>query len=160
MKGDISALQYMRAHGNSPGPTQRPKLVGTVSGLIGSIPGVAILYWSGALGSVGVAIGTNESVTLALIVWASILKGILYAAVFQRAANDFRGGWLFGSSFGFLIWMVGPVTIWQVSTGRALAAGRPAMGLFIAYISYGLVLGAVYPIINRSLQKQLRRNGA
>jgi hypothetical protein len=155
-KGDVTALQYMRAHGNSPGPTHRPRLVGAISGLLGSIAGVTIRSWTGALASEADAAGVSSWTALIFVVLISIAMGVLYAAIFQRAANDFRGGWLFGSCFGFLIWMVGPVTIWQLSTGRVLALGIPALGIFAAYVAYGLVLGAVYPFINKLLLKKLR----
>jgi hypothetical protein len=155
MKGDVSALQYMRAHGNSPGPTQRPRLVGAISGLIGSVVAVAIRYWSGAIQSEADAIGFSHWAALGCVVVGSVIMGILYAAIFQRAANDVRGGWLFGSCFGFLIWMVGPVTMWQLSTGRPMAVGVPAIGIFMAYVSYGVVVGAVYPLINKLFQVRL-----
>jgi hypothetical protein len=154
--GDVSALQYMRAHGNSPGPTHRPKLVGAISGLIGSVAGAATRHWTGALASESAAAGVRPFTALVFVVLISVAMGVLYAAIFQRAANDFRGGWLFGSCLGFLIWMVGPVTVWQLSTGRPLAVGIPALGVFAAYVAYGLVLGAVYPFVNKLLQRQLR----
>jgi hypothetical protein len=156
MKGDVTALQYMRAHGNSPGPTQRPRLVGAISGLISSVGAVAIRYYSGAIRSEAEAVGISDWAAVGCVMAASVIMGILYAAIFQRAANDIRGGWLFGSCFGFLIWMVGPVTLWQMATGRTLAVGVPAMGIFAAYVGSGLVLGAMYPWVNKLLQKRLK----
>jgi hypothetical protein len=158
MKRDVTAFQYMRAHGNSPGPTQRPRLTGAISGAIAAIPALLIRYLSGALGSEAEAVGHSLLITGACGVLFSIVAGIIYSAIFQRAANDIRGGWLFGSSYGFLIWMIGPVSIWQWITGRPLAAGTAAMGMFGAYVVYGLTLGAVYPLINRLLQTRLKQS--
>ncbi len=36
-----------------------------------------------------------------------LLAGVLYGQMFQRAANDRHGGWLFGLAYGFLIWRPG-----------------------------------------------------
>jgi hypothetical protein len=65
------------------------------------------------------------------------------------------GGWLFGSGYGFLIWMLGPSTIMEWITGRPIAVGTAAIGLFAAVVVYGLVLGSVFPLINRLLQKKM-----
>jgi len=156
IKGDISPLQYMRAHGNSPGPTHRPMLTGCLSGLIACLPALLVRYYAGTLNAEAAALGVNVEVAAVAVVATSIVIGLLYAAVFQRAANDTRGGWLFGSSFGFLIWMLGPVEIWQVLTGHSMAGGGAAIGLFGSYVLYGLVLGSVFPLVNKLLQKELK----
>jgi hypothetical protein len=84
-----------------------------------------------------------------------VLAGVIYAAAFKRAANDRAGGWLFGIAFGFLLWTFAPVTIWQVVTGRPVAVGRSAAGLFFAEVLYGLVLGLIYPRVHSVVQKRL-----
>jgi hypothetical protein len=156
MNHDISAMQYMRAHGNIPGPTQRPYLTGAVSGMLASAPSILVRYLSGALLSEADALGSNLWIAVAFDVSVLVLAGMIYAAIFKRAANDTRGGWMFGASFGFLIWMIGPVTIWQWTTGRALATGTPAMGIFGAQVIYGLALGGLFPFVNRALQTKMR----
>jgi len=52
MARDISFLQYMRAHGNTPAPTQRPYLNGAISGLFAAVPSFIALYFSDALDSI------------------------------------------------------------------------------------------------------------
>jgi hypothetical protein len=84
-----------------------------------------------------------------------ILAGVLYAAVFKRAANDFHGGWLFGASFGFLLWMVTPVALWQLFTGQPIVVGGAAMGLFGAHVLYGIALGLIFPWIHTLIQSRL-----
>ena len=95
MANRASFIQYMRAHGNAPGPTQRPILSGAVSGFISEIPGVAILWWSGALQSGERSLGLRLWLLLLLHACATIVCGALYGRVFSRAANDPRGGWEF-----------------------------------------------------------------
>ena len=149
-------MQYMRAHGNTPGPTQRPRLAGAITGLMAEIPAMAVLWWSGALSSVTQVLSLPSWLTLALHLAVMIVTGAIYGRVFSRAANDTRGGWLFGISYGFLIWMVGPVTVLQWLIDRPVALGVAAMGILGAHLVYGLILGLLFPFVHRLLQRELR----
>jgi hypothetical protein len=157
MAKSASFMQYMRAHGNTPGPTQRPVLAGAITGLAAEIPAIGMLYWSGALSSVTQSLSLPTSVTLALHTAATIVVGAVYGSIFSRAANDPRAGWLFGISYGFLIWMVGPVTILQWLIDGPIAVGVAAMGILGAHLIYGLVLGLLFPWIHRLLQCELHQ---
>jgi len=148
-------MQYMRAHGNTPGPTQRPILAGALTGLAAEIPAAVMLWWSGAF------VSATQSLSLplwsALVVHSllAIAGGAIYGRVFSRAANDPQGGWLFGIGYGFLIWMIGPVTVLQWTLGRPLALGVAAMGILAAHLIYGLSLGLLFPWIHSRLQYEL-----
>lgn len=148
MKPDISFLQYMKAHGNTPSPTQRPLLTGAASGLAAGIPSAAVLYFSGAAGSVDRITGIGISPLIFVHILLIILAGILYAQIFKRAANDRKGGWLFGAGYGFLLWVIGPISIWQALSGVPVAVGTAAKGVFGACILYGLILGSLFPLIH------------
>jgi hypothetical protein len=87
---------------------------------------------------------------------ATIVAGAIYGRVFSRAANDPDGGWLFGISYGFLIWMVGPVTLLQWIFGRPLALGVAAIGMLAAHLIYGLALGLLFPVVHHLIQSELR----
>ena len=154
MAKSASFMQYMRAHGNTPGPTQRPRLAGAITGLIAEIPAVGVLWWSGALSSVMQSLSVALWVTLVLHSAAMIVGGAIYGRVFSRAANDVRGGWLFGISYGFLIWMVGPVTVLQWLMDHPIALGVAAMGILGAHLLYGLVLGLLFPFVHRLVHKR------
>lgn len=84
-----------------------------------------------------------------------VLAGILYAAIFKRAANDRRGGWLFGASYGFVLWIIAPITLWQLITPRPFVVGTAAMGLFGAHVVFGVVLGLVFPWIHIFVQTKM-----
>jgi hypothetical protein len=155
MARSVSFFQYMRAHGNTPGPTQRPILAGAITGLVAEIPAALMLWWSGALTSVTQSLLPSSWLTLALHSLAAIIGGAIYGRVFSRAANDPLAGWLFGISYGFLIWMIGPVTVLQWTLGRPLALGVAAMGILASHLLYGLVLGLLFPWIHKLLQSQL-----
>src|SRR5215216_404963 len=145
----------MRAHGNTPGPTQRPILAGAATGSLAEIPAVLLLWWSGALVSATESLSLPTWIAVALHFLATTVAGAIYGRVFSRAANDRRGGWLFGISYGFLLWMIGPVTVLQWTLGRPLALGVAAMGILGAYLAYGLSLGLLFPWIHKLLQSDL-----
>ena len=84
-----------------------------------------------------------------------LLGGILYGWLFQRAANDPRGGWLFGLAFGFVLWMLGPVPLLQWLPDQPILRGYPAAGLLLAQLLWGLALGLVFPPIHRHLHVSL-----
>ena len=157
MARNISFFQYMRAHGNTPGPTQRPMLTGAIGGAVAEIPSGILLYWSEAFAGVAKAIGVGLPAVFAAHSVITIVAGILYAEIFKRAANDKHGGWLFGASFGFFLWMFSPITIWQVVTPYPVAVAGAAMGLFAGHVLYGLALGFIYPHIHALVQARMRR---
>jgi hypothetical protein len=87
-----------------------------------------------------------------------LFAGLIYAAIFKRAANDCKGGWIFGASYGFLLWLIAPITVWQLFSTRRLVLGGAAMGLFGAHILFGLVLGIVFPWIHFLIQSRLDKS--
>ena len=48
------------AHGDDPGPTQRPLLAGAISGVLATIPAIAILYAFGSLAVEARILGLSE----------------------------------------------------------------------------------------------------
>jgi hypothetical protein len=83
-----------------------------------------------------------------------VAAGALYGRLFMRAANDRRGGWLFGISYGFLLWMIGPATVIQWLLHKPLALGTAAQAIFLAHLAYGLALGVLFPLIHRRIMQQ------
>jgi hypothetical protein len=146
--------QFMRAHGYLPGPDQRPVRVGLIAGLLASLPPLVLLLESSAAAHVSRQLNVQPLVTLLLWVMLGAAGGGLYGRVFMRAANDRRGGWLFGISFGFLVWTLGPVTIAQWLAGKTLVTGGAAMALFAAYLCYGLILGLLFPWVHQIVDRR------
>jgi hypothetical protein len=148
-------MQYMRAHGNTPGPTQRPKLAGLLTAILAELPAAFVLWRAGALVSLAHTIGVQPWLTLIFHAGALALAGAVYGQVFSRAANDRRGGWLFGIGYGYLLWMLGPVALLQWVIARPVATGSAAIGMLVAHLLYGLALGLLFPSIHRLLQRKL-----
>jgi hypothetical protein len=147
-------IQYMRAHGHTPGPTQRPLLTGGLAGGLGSLPALALLSRSGGLSAVAATMDASPAEIAVGFAGLFVLGGVAYARVFGRAANDRSAGWLFGISFGFLLWMVGPATVVYWITLAPVATGRAAVGVFVAHALYGLALGVLVPPIHGRLQRR------
>ncbi|PVE23597.1 hypothetical protein DC522_14980 [Microvirga sp. KLBC 81] len=148
-------LRMLRAHGLDAGPTQRPLFAGATAGVIAALPALAILAGFQALDAPAKAAGT--SVFSASLAYAALMLfgGILYGWLFQRAANDVQGGWLFGMAYGFVLWMLGPVPLLQWLPDQPILRGYPAAGLLLAQLLWGLVTGVVFPLIHRHLHVSL-----
>jgi Na+/proline symporter len=148
-------LRMLQAHGLDAGPTQRPLLAGAIAGVIATVPALCVLTVFQALDAPARAIGA--SVFAAALAYAGLMLfgGILYGWLFQRAANDPRGGWLFGMAFGFVLWMLGPVPVLQWLPDQPILRGDPAAGLLLAELLWGLAVGLVFPLVHRHLHVSL-----
>jgi peptidoglycan/LPS O-acetylase OafA/YrhL len=137
-------MRFMRAHGQTPGPGQRPRTAGALAGAGAGALALPLLEMSGAGASLSTSLQLPKPLVLVLYVAVAALAGAVYGAVFQRAASDRRGGWLFGISYGFLLWMLGPVALLQTLVGHPLATGVPAMGILGVNLLSGLGLGLCF----------------
>jgi hypothetical protein len=146
---------FLSAHGFDPGPTQRPLVAGAISGVIASIPAIAILYAFGSLGVEARILGLSDVLTVAAGWPAMALAGAIYARLFGRAANSARGGWLFGMAFGFALWAAGAVMVLPLASGGKAPAGQAAIGVFLSLAAWGAVLGIIHPFVHRPLHESI-----
>ena len=146
---------FLGAHGYDPGPTQRPLLAGAVSGLVATIPAIAILHICGSLEVEGGILGLPPLKTVGLGLPVMALAGAIYGWLFGRAANDVRGGWLFGMMFGFALWASGAVMLIPLATGGLAPAGRAAVGMFLSLVAWGAALGLAHPFVHRPLHESI-----
>jgi predicted secreted protein len=146
---------FLGAHGYDPGPTQRPLLAGALSGLLATAPAIALLHAFGSLQAEARILGVGIAATL-LAGWPLMaLAGAVYARLFGRAANDVRGGWLFGMAFGFVVWAAGAVMVLPIASGGEAPAGTAALGVFLSLVVWGAALGAILPFVHRPLHRKL-----
>lgn len=145
-------LEMLRAHGLDAGPTQRPLHAGALAGLLADAPVLLLLDRFGTLAAIADAFGIAVPVVALLHAAAMVLGGIGYGLLFRRGANDVAGGWLFGMSHGFLVWLVVAVPLLQWLPPQPLIVGLPAIGLFAGQLLWGLVLGAGFKFVHRPLQ--------
>ena len=146
---------FLSAHGYDPGPTQRPLLAGAISGVVATAPAVAILHAFGSLRVEASILGMSEVMTVVVGWVAMALAGAVYARLFGRAANELRGGWLFGMAFGFALWAGGAVLVLPLLSAGKAPAGEAAIGVFLSLVAWGIALGAVHPFIHHPLHERL-----
>jgi len=144
---------FLGAHGFDPGPTQRPLLAGAISGVIATIPAVAILYAFGSLVVEARILRLGDMMTIAIGLPVMAVAGAIYSRLFGRAANYVRGSWLFGMAFGFALWAAGAVMILPVMSGGKAPAGEAAIGVFLSLVAWGAALGLVHPFVHRPLHE-------
>src|SRR3954469_9271364 len=119
-------FQELRAPGFDPGPRQKPRTAGAMSAACASPIALVILERSGAIAWLGDAVHARVLTAFAVVAIV-VLTGVAYAQTFRRAANDRRGGWMFGMSFGFATWML---VTGILRAAHLVAIGVPAIGLF------------------------------
>lgn len=147
----------LHAHGYDPGPTQRPLLAGALAALLGTIPATFILSLFGSLSAERHILHLSTGATLVAGGTAMALAGAAYGRLFGRAANDPRGGWLFGMAFGFALWALGGVFVLPLAGGGLAPAGSAALGLFLALVIWGGWVGLLFPWIHRPLHESIER---
>lgn len=146
---------FLDAHGYDPGPSQRPFLSGAISGVLGTMPAIAVLVAFGALKVEADILGMSPLETVGAGWAAMAIAGAAYARIFGRAANAVRGGWLFGMTFGFALWAAGAVLVLPLlSHGRA-PAGTAALGVAASLIIWGLATGILVPFVHRPLHESI-----
>ena len=146
---------FLSAHGYDPGPTQRPLLAGALAGVLATAPAVVLLHAFGSLRVEAEILGLSLLATIGAGWLAMAAAGAAYARLFGRAANDPRGGWLFGMAFGFALWAAGAVMVLPAASGGKAPAGLAALGLFVSLIVWGAALGAILPFVHRPLHKKI-----
>lgn len=146
---------FLDAHGYDPGPSQRPLLAGALSGILGTLPAIAVLVGFGSLGVEASILGMSALATLGVGWPVMAVAGAAYARFFGRAANAPRGGWLFGMTFGFALWAAGAVLVLPLITGGRTPAGWPAVGVALSLIVWGLATGILVPFVHRPLHESI-----
>lgn len=146
---------FLDAHGYDPGPSQRPLLAGAISGILATIPAVAVLVYFGSLKVEAGVLRLTWPATLALGSAAMAIAGAAYARFFGRAANAVRGGWLFGMSFSFALWAGGAVLILPILGGGRAPAGEVAAGIALSMIVWGVAVGILVPFVHRPLHEDI-----
>jgi hypothetical protein len=150
---------FLSAHGYEPGPTQRPLTAGAICGILATAPAVALLHLLGSLAVEARILGLPIVATIGAGCLLMAIAGAIYARLLGRAANDVRGGWLFGMAFGFALWAAGAVFILPIFGNGQLPAGPAATGVFLSLVLWGGSLGALLPSVQRRVHLNLDEPG-
>jgi hypothetical protein len=142
------------AHGQYPGTTLRPYTGGILTGAAASVPALGVLWGSGALNAVSERYGLPGWACALLVCSFFTVAGLAYGAVLKRLANTPHTAWIYGSAFGYLLWLIGPSTLQVFLTENPLR-GVPAQGVFAAHLVYGLLLGVLFRPIHQGIMPDL-----
>lgn len=148
---------FLSVQGYDPGPSQRPLLSGAISGVLATAPAVPILLGFGSLKVEAEILGLSSWLTVSFGCLAMAVAGAIYARLFGRAANNVRGGWLFGMAFGFALWAGGAVLVLPLVSGGRAPAGPAAIGVALSMLAWGLTTGILLPFVHRPLHESLER---
>ena len=146
---------FLSAHGYEPGPTQRPLLAGSISGVLATIPAIAILKLFGSLNVEARILRLSDLATLGAGWLVMALAGAAYGRLFGRAANSRQGGWMIGMGFGFALWTAGAVLVLPIASGGKAPAGLPAVGVFLSLVVWGAAVGVIHPFVHRPLHQSI-----
>src|SRR5260370_41688930 len=91
-------------------------------------------------------LGLSELATVVAGALLMALAGAAYGRLFGRAANDARGGWLFGMAFGFALWAGGAVMVLPLASGGQGPARRCARCVFLSLGVAGAAPAEVSPV--------------
>jgi hypothetical protein len=147
--------RVLAAHGYDPGPSQRPLLSGAVSGILATAPATAVLLAFGSLKVEAAILGMSPLAALGAGWAAMAVAGAAYAGFFGRAANEVRGGWLFGLSFGFALWAAGAVLVLPLVSGGRTPTGEAAVGIAFSLVVWGVAIGILVPFVHRAFHESL-----
>jgi hypothetical protein len=148
---------FLLAHGLDPGPTQRPTLAGFLVGALATAPALPILFLLRSIEAEARILDLSVPAAIAAGVIAMAAAGAVYGRMLGRAANDRRGGWLFGMAYGFLVWTGGAVMVLPILSGGDALGGNPAVGILLALLVWGTALGGLFPIVHRGLHSSVDR---
>jgi hypothetical protein len=138
-------IEHLLAHGFDPGPSQRPRTAGFIAAGACAPIGLFVFARTGAL---------TSAPTVALAAIVLVFEGVLYGHVFRRAANDRRGGWMFGMAFGFAVWTAATVLS---RAAHAHLVGVAAMGLFGGFVLHGAIVGLAFPWVHALVKRRTPR---
>ncbi|MEO6349372.1 MAG: hypothetical protein ABIP53_01855 [Candidatus Limnocylindrales bacterium] len=122
---------------------------GAAAGLVGGLLFTLVMVQIGLLPTVARLVG-SDSALVGLIVHLVIAEvvGASYGLFFRRQAFDPTSAIGWGVSYGFLWWILGPLTLAPVILGAApawtLEAATAAFPSLIGHLAYGAALGLTF----------------
>lgn len=153
----MAGLSFLAAHGFDPGPSQRPFSSGAIAGILATLPAIAVLFAFGSLRVEAHILGWPIIAALCAGWAVMAVAGAIYARIFGRAANNIRGGWLFGMAFGFALWAAGAVLLLPIVSGGRAPADGAALGVALSMLVWGVAIGILLPFVHRPLHESLER---
>lgn len=125
---------------------------GSLAGLVGSLVFTGVMVQTGALTGVATMIGATSPITgfFVHLVIANLV-GASYGLLFRRQSYDVGSALGWGASYGFIWWLIGPLTLAPIFLGTtpqwtAEVAGELFPNL-IGHLAYGAGLGVTMHLL-------------
>lgn len=133
----------------------RDMFIGGVAGFAG---GLAFGAWMERVGIFPLIAGLvrSDSPDVGRLVHfiISVIIGATYGALFRHDIRGIGSSIAWGVAYGFIWWVLGPLTImpWWLGQGVqwSLEAGQAAFPSLVGHLIYGILLGLVYSVVDRS----------
>lgn len=125
---------------------------GVLAGIIGGLLFSVVMVQIGFLPAVASLVGSSSMITgfLVHLVIANII-GVTYAFLFRRHSFDISSALGWGLSYGFVWWILGPLTLMPILLGVGLQwtldAATAAFPNLIGHLAYGSGLGITFYIL-------------
>jgi uncharacterized membrane protein YagU involved in acid resistance len=125
---------------------------GALAGLAGGIVFTGVMVQLGVLPTIARLVGMVSSIAgLIVHLTISVIIGTSYGLLFRRQSFDLGSALGWGVSYGFLWWVLGPLTLMPILLGgtaqwtvQAAAESFPSL---VGHLGYGAALGVVFHIL-------------
>jgi len=122
---------------------------GAAGGLIGGLLFLLVMLQVGSLPGVGRLVGSgSDFVAIAVHLVIAQLVGASYGLLFRRQSFDRTSALGWGVAYGFLWWVIGPLTLAPIILGSApawtAAAAADAFPSLVGHLAYGAALGMTF----------------
>ncbi len=131
-------------------------LNGIAGGLAGGVVFGMMMGMMGMLPMIGKMVGQPSAVAGFFVhMINSAIIGAGFAIVFGRLATRVKAGLGFGSLYGVIWWMLGPLTLMPLFMGMGfgvnwnMAAAVNMMPSLMGHLIYGIILGISYGFLQR-----------
>lgn len=129
----------------------RSAVLGTLAGLIA---GAVFGSWmdEARVSMARTLTGASPLGTVLVHFLASAGFGTAYAVLFRHETQSLGSSLAWGFAFGFVAWVIGPLTLVPTLTGEgvrwSLVAARDTFALLTGHVLYGVLLGGIYAALD------------
>ena len=128
--------------------------MGMLASIIGGLVFTVVMVRTGALPQVASLVGASTPTAgFAVHMAISAILGATYGLLFRRESTTYGAGLVWGLVYGFVWWLLGPLTLMPVFLGAevqwSLAAALAAYPSLIGHLAYGGALALAYQLLLR-----------
>lgn len=144
-------------------PTVQTVGWGLAASLGGGIAFGVLLYWTGRLRTVAALVGADSLLVGGLVhLFIGAVIGMSYGGLFRYEAPDIASGIGWGLAYGFIWWVLGPLTLLPILLGNQFAwsgvAVADTLPLLFGHLAYGSLTGVAFSHLERRQRRWTKLN--